>query len=127
MKPRKELKNDDSVDSDGMSSFDSKASRVNFWKDINIKQEDDEYTIVLNNKCNHKSPAGEQDDSHLPSPTASFQNGGKEHVNVKVSSVKAQLDLDKMENKMKRMKQEFQLTKKNMKKVCCDFAIDYFK
>ena len=28
---------------------------------------------------------------------------------------------------MNRMKAEFGLTKKNMKKVCCDFAIDYFK
>ena len=50
MKPRRELKNEDSIDSDGMSSFDSKASRINFWKDINIKDtEFDENTIVLNN------------------------------------------------------------------------------
>ena len=31
----------DSQDSDQLSSFDSQASRVNFWKDINTK--DDEY------------------------------------------------------------------------------------
>ena len=41
--------------------------------------------------------------------------------------MKAQLDVERMQNKMNRMKVEFQLTKKNMKKVCCDFAIDYFK
>lgn len=50
MKPRRELKNEDSIDSDGMSSFDSRASRVNFWKDINIKDHFDDNTIVMDSK-----------------------------------------------------------------------------
>ena len=59
MRPRRELRNEDSVDSDGMSSFDSRASRVNFWKDINIKDEalDENNTIVLN----HKKAIGDHD------------------------------------------------------------------
>lgn len=50
MKPRRRLNNEDSIDSDGMSSFDSKASRINFWKDINLKDDEDEEnnTIVWN-------------------------------------------------------------------------------
>lgn len=50
MKPRRELKNEDSVDSDGMSSFDSRASRINFWKDINIKDSFDDNTLKLDTK-----------------------------------------------------------------------------
>tara|TARA_B110000285_G_C15014065_1_gene558030 strand:- start:781 stop:1119 length:339 start_codon:yes stop_codon:yes gene_type:complete len=46
MKPRRKLRHNDSsesdeLSSDGMSHFDSDASRVNFWKDINTR--DDEY------------------------------------------------------------------------------------
>ena len=41
--------------------------------------------------------------------------------------MKAKLDQERLENKMNRMKHEFALQKKNMKKVCCDFAADYFK
>ena len=40
MKPRKNKK-DDEISSDAVSEVDSRASRVNFWKDINTK--DDEY------------------------------------------------------------------------------------
>ena len=41
MKPRRRIKGHDSdeVSSDAISNFDSEASRVNFWKDINTRDD----------------------------------------------------------------------------------------
>ena len=52
MRPRK-VKNDEnnngmeSSDSDGMSSFDSAASRINFWKDINTSDQMYEGAVIM--------------------------------------------------------------------------------
>ena len=46
MKPRKgKAKKADDISSDAVSDFDSRASRVNFWKDINTK--DDMYQDAI--------------------------------------------------------------------------------
>ena len=49
-----ELNSAGSVDtSDMMSSFDSESSRINFWKEINIKDEDlSKNVVILSNKNN---------------------------------------------------------------------------
>ena len=49
-----ELNSAGSVDtSDMMSSFDSESSRINFWKEINIKDDDlNKNVVILSNKNN---------------------------------------------------------------------------
>ena len=52
MKPRppKDENGEAQTDSDGMSSFDSEASRINFWKDINTKDENYQGAIFFTNQ-----------------------------------------------------------------------------
>ena len=65
MKPRRKIRHNDSSDSadlssDGMSHFDSDASRVNFWKDINTKDEEYGGAVFVNKQGSMK----DQNDEH---------------------------------------------------------------
>lgn len=42
-------------------------------------------------------------------------------------NIKTQQDLENLKRKIEKMKVSFEITKKNIKKVALDFAIDYFK